>query len=1096
MNIWKFVFRSLLYYRRTHSGTVLGTALTTAILIGALMVGDSVRYSLQHMVDLRLGNTKFTLEMGNRYFRSDLAGRLAAILKTPVTAILQTEGIVRPEGQQKQAAGVQVVGVEKTLSELAGGPDLFDALDDFDVLVNAQLAMQLGLQKGDMILLRLRTIDYLPVDAPLARDTHLAVSARFRIKDIAGGDAFGNFNLRANQVVPSTVFISLKAINELMRLDSAANTVLIAGRQGNPITNTELSAALKTAWMIEDAGLQLRQLPAGQGIELRSERIFIEPVITETVESLPQAGIPVFTYFVKNLRSGDRTTPYSFVSGAGEPLLPDDLQDHETIINKWLATDLKISAGDSVRLTYYVVAHGRQLAESSRSFLVKAVVPLTGRYADKSLMPDFPGLADIDNCRDWQPGIPIDLEKIRPKDEKYWDEYRGIPKVFVTLQAAQSMWGNRFGRLTAIRFPDAEIHSLRAELQKAVNPPDLGMKFRDVRRQGIEASTQSVSFSELFIGLSFFVMIAALLLTGLFALASVEQRHEQTGLLSALGLPRSLISRMMIIENGFLVVTGSILGVFLAVFYNIMILEALETVWKGAVGTSALQMKLEWGSILTGMAAGLLMAFFSTYLALRRQAGKNVINLLRGIRTSRYGKSGKEKSKALIIAWITLAASAGIIIMSETGQKAAGSFFAAGTLLLISGLAFLQAAMKRLGRQSSVKYLNIDKLALRNAARHRLRNMMLAGLLAAGLFIVFTVGANRHTELKDWQLRSSGTGGFTLYAETVLPVLYELQSAKGRSRYNLQESLFDSLTYLPFRLHEGDDASCLNLNRVATPQLLGVDPELLWQRGSFSFNRITEEYEKMNPWRVLGKRRSDPVLPGIADETVIVWGLGKSVGDTLTYTDEYGQIFHIKLIAGLANSVFQGNIIISEKDFLEKYPSVNGHRLFLIDTDGAEADRVAGRLSWAMGDLGLDVTPTSKRLMAFNAVENTYLSIFLILGGFGVILGTVGIGIVVFRSTMERRNELALLRAVGFSHRTLKALMVKEHLFLLTMGVLCGALASLLASLPVWLAPGSQLPGLTILIIFLLVILSGTLWTLMATRMVLSQNLISALRLE
>jgi ABC-type antimicrobial peptide transport system permease subunit len=202
------------------------------------------------------------------------------------------------------------------------------------------------------------------------------------------------------------------------------------------------------------------------------------------------------------------------------------------------------------------------------------------------------------------------------------------------------------------------------------------------------------------------------------------------------------------------------------------------------------------------------------------------------------------------------------------------------------------------------------------------------------------------------------------------------------------------------------------------------------------------------------------------------------------------------LIAGLANSVFQGNVIISEKDFLKKYPSVNGHRLFLIDTDGTEANRAAGRLSWALADLGFDVTPTSKRLMAFNAVENTYLSIFLILGGFGVVLGTLGIGIVVFRSTMERRQELALMRAVGLSHRTLKTLMIKEHLFLLTMGALCGAAASFFAALPVWLAPGSQAPVLTIMVIFILVIGSGALWTILATRMVLSQNLISALQTE
>jgi hypothetical protein len=36
------------------------------------------------------------------------------------------------------------------------------------------------------------------------------------------------------------------------------------------------------------------------------------------------------------------------------------------------------------------------------------------------------------------------------------------------------------------------------------------------------------------------------------------------------------------------------------------------------------------------------------------------------------------------------------------------------------------------------------------------------------------------------------------------------------------------------RLREGDEASCLNLNRAQTPRLLGVDPNELARRGAFT----------------------------------------------------------------------------------------------------------------------------------------------------------------------------------------------------------------------------------------------------------------------
>ena len=38
--------RSLRYHWRSHLGVVLGAAVATAVLVGALAVGDSVRYSL------------------------------------------------------------------------------------------------------------------------------------------------------------------------------------------------------------------------------------------------------------------------------------------------------------------------------------------------------------------------------------------------------------------------------------------------------------------------------------------------------------------------------------------------------------------------------------------------------------------------------------------------------------------------------------------------------------------------------------------------------------------------------------------------------------------------------------------------------------------------------------------------------------------------------------------------------------------------------------------------------------------------------------------------------------------------------------------
>jgi hypothetical protein len=576
----------------------------------------------------------------------------------------------------------------------------------------------------------------------------------------------------------------------------------------------------------------------------------------------------------------------------------------------------------------------------------------------------------------------------------------------------------------------------------------------------------------------------------------VEQRAQETGLFLALGLPKKMIGRFIYFEHGLLIFIGSILGGLLGILYNQLILEALKTIWSEAVGTSALEMKIELSSVLSGLAAGMILAFMTVGLVVRIQTRRTVTQLLSSAGLPLL-KSKKNRSlPGLIVAWTSLLAAAGLIIYSGPGKDAAGAFFAAGALLLTSGLSFTYLYFTDIKRRPSADRLNLIKIAIRSATRNVIRGLMLIGLMASGLFILFTVGANRHGKVLDPHLRTSGTGGFTICAESVIPVLYDLKSEKGRTVYNLEESLFDRVDYVPFRLREGDDASCLNLNRVSNPHLLGVDPALLHMRKSFTFSARIPELADGDPWIALNAGSGETVIPGIADETVIIWGLGKSVGDTLTYTDEYGKPFHIKLIAGLANSVFQGNIIISGQVFSKKYPSISGYRFFLIETPGDKTDLVSERLSWAMQDLGFQAILASEWLMAFNAVENTYLSIFLILGGFGLILGTIGIGIVVLRTTIERRSELALLRSIGFTRRSVSSLLAGEHLFLLAIGAVCGAGASLTALLPVWLAAGASVPYLSLIIILLLVTGSGVMWTVLATRIAMSQDLISALQVE
>ena len=215
-----------------------------------------------------------------------------------------------------------------------------------------------------------------------------------------------------------------------------------------------------------------------------------------------------------------------------------------------------------------------------------------------------------------------------------------------------------------------------------------------------------------------------------------------------------------------------------------------------------------------------------------------------------------------------------------------------------------------------------------------------------------------------------------------------------------------------------------------------------------------------DPWALLNGAGNNGVVPAVGDMNTVVWSLGKKLGDTIDYVDERGNSFQLWIVGILKNCILQGNLLISEGNFIERFPSQSGYQVFLIDADDAEANvadaNVADVLTHHLQDVGLSMMPTVRRLATFNMVENTYLSIFAALGGLGLLLGSVGLGVVVLRNVLERRAELALLRAVGFRAGVLRWLVFREHGLLLLLGLTVGVVGGLIATLPVLSSPAEM----------------------------------------
>jgi len=1062
MNTFHLIIQGVRYYWKKNLSVMLGIAVSMAVLTGALMVGDTMSWNLHEMVELRLGRVSHAVNSGDRYMSTSLAERCSATGEMDLAPVLHLQAMLIAGGGQ-ELNKLNVYGIDDAFGRVTGVSGYFDDLADDEAIISYTIAERLGLKKDDEILLRITKASLVPMNAPFVADDGGAVAIRLKVKDIAGDEQLARFTLRVTQALPLNVFVSLEGLNKLMEISNKANILLANLSPG--LDSADLAAALQHNWSLEDAQLHTRLLEPGGELSLVSERVFIDPPIVRAIEKLSIDKQFILTYFVNSISDKERSTPYSFVSS----LPGDEVGWDEIVLNTWLAEDLGAQTGDSVVLRYFTVGPLRELAEEEAVFKVRSIVGIAGVYADKSLMPDIPGLSDAGNCKDWDTGIPIDLQKIRDKDEDYWKEYKGTPKAFINHERAVRLWQNRFGSCTDIRFGKVagDLSLINSEIASAIEADSLGISVSAVKARGRSAAGEGVDFSQLFIGLSFFVLLAAVILTILLVFLNLDGRKEQVSTLAALGIPGSKIRKLLLGEQLILAIPGTVLGAFLSIAYNNFVFSLLNSLWGDIVRTRLVQPVVKPLTLIIGAVLTLVIVFITLWFS---------IGKMKPVRTNSSNRLSAKAIRLLRLLILLPALLAVALLSWQLSLHEAtmpSVFFLSGGLLLLSLIGVALLLLASTGRRSSS--LSILRLSFYNSARNRMRSMGVIALFSLGAFLVITTGANRQDLFKGAGDPHSGTGGFKWYAESSVPVLTNLNNEQVR----MEAGLGGSFDFVQLSKAAGDDASCLNLNRISQPALLSVDPAVL--NGRFAFVSSLPFLSKENPWSVLDTLLPSGLIPAVADETVIKWGLGLSVGDTLHYKGSRGESMDLLLVGGLSASIFQGYILISREHFLKYYPDYSGSSVFLVSYSGDNPDQGLAELKNGLRDYGLEVEDAAGRLAMFKSVTNTYLSIFMAMGALALMLGTVGLAIVMLRTLQERRSEFALLSALGYTRRKLSLLILSEFLWLLLAGVLIGSFTSVISTLPALLSPNTGVTLTSVLFITLLLVANGLFWLLLFT---------------
>ncbi len=1158
LTLTRMSLASIRYSWRVSLSVALGVATATAVIAGALLVGDSMRGSLRGLTIERLGKTDSAIIPGS-FFDADSVSEDAVALILFARGVVETDDPAR-EGEVRRAGSIQIVGCDDDFWDLdVSGVRPQQFPNDDGVVMNQSAADELGVKTGDLVTVRLPVEQAVPADSPLGRrDIQTEGLPRMKVLDVVPDKGLGRFSLSPSQAAPQIVFLDRATIGDVLGRDGQANALLFDHSVEIDDLNIDLAAL----------GLKLdrvqREFVDGDQdaqtiydyYSLTSDRLLLPDVVVDRVTATLEPGkVHSLTTYLANAierKEGDQArdeevfpVPYSTITAVDSlgdlPLDYSKAGDGSVVpmvLNSWAAERLKANVGTQLTVAYYEpeVENGNEI-ERTFDAVVTGIVPVTEPakryfrsreavfdkpptvYNDPDLTPTVPGVTDQDSISDWD--LPFALKrKIEKEDDRYWNNYRLTPKAFLPLKEGQRLFSSRFGQTTSLRIDHAasvDRSVLERQILEALKPnyADLGWTVRHIRNQQLTASRGTTPFDVLFLSLSFFVILAAVMLIAMLFRLGLVERQKQFGTLLAIGWPPKQVAKMARREGFVVALAGVVLGLVGGFVYAKLVLWALRSLWVGAVTVPFLTFHWTPLTLVIGAVSGWCVAAITLVMTTRSLTKVQAQTLLSGrdvdLQSNKADGDATSRDKKIgIAAWATLmcalvAAGAGAM---AGGQAAAGGFVGGGMLLLVAGLL---AIYRRLRTPRRIKNASGDdkqsrytlgSLASRNASRHPLRSTLTIGLMASASFLIIAISAFR------LEPTEKGTGGFRLIGQSAQPLYKDLSQKDVQAELlGPDADVLGDARVVPMRLRLGQDASCNNLYQATQPTVLGVSKsmELMFEGddalAGFEFFAHAEVDGDQTPWVLLQRDAvgsEENPIPMILDQNTAMYSLQMygGVGEIKSFEYEPGKPLFFEVVGLLSNSLLQGKLMIGNDNFEGAFTTINGHQFFLIACENEERAAVRSALENRLGDVGMDMSDAATVLSGMLAVQNTYLRTFQSLGALGLLLGTIGLAVAQMRSVLERRSELAVLRAIGFTRARLAALVMSETASLLLAGIGCGLICAVLAVLPHAFVNELRPPIIEPIAIIVGIIVFGMLAGLSAVGRVVRMPLIQSLRSE
>ncbi|HEV3142558.1 MAG TPA: FtsX-like permease family protein, partial [Gemmataceae bacterium] len=665
MTTRRLLWRNLRFHWRGNLAVVLGVAVATAVLTGALLVGDSLRGSLRERAEEQRAGIDFAL-LSPRFIEP-ISPKARGLGYVDSAIIFKGSAQAGEAGNARNLNGVTIIGMKSggflpendsedeppwtvldavlyrlRLGPAKPGPALIKVvIAPWPAKLSSTVARRLGIDVGDQVVTRVALPGSVPRESLLGRRDEENASASFSwsiSETVSQNSPLARFQLAPGAQEPQNIVVPLELLQGRLEFGKKINFVVAKGG-----TLADYQRDLPNIISLDDWAIRVEA--PGRYLSVESTESILSPAVAGAVERAAKrmdlAAAPTLVYLANSISHDKQSIPYSVVAALDPaappplgPFLPEGvtpLADNEIILADWKDSPLKdVPVGSTITLTYFEpeLVDG-QLRERQAEFRLKGRVPfdidrpdahptpMRTAAADPHLTPGFPGITDKLSIRDWKPPFPFDNKRIQKRDEQFWQKHKATPKAYVTLAAGQKLWASRYGKLTSIRLavPDEDSAKVNWEertngfkkvLHEELRPEEGGFMWQDLRARADAASEGGQDYGMLFLSFSFFLIVSALMLTGLLVQLNLQRRASEIGLLLATGWSRMRVLLLLLVEILLLSLIGSLLGLLLAIAFGQGMLALMARLWPDASA----------GSFLHFHATGLSLAigFFATLL--------------------------------------------------------------------------------------------------------------------------------------------------------------------------------------------------------------------------------------------------------------------------------------------------------------------------------------------------------------------------------------------------------------------------------------------------------------------------------------------------